>query len=66
MKVKFGDLTVRQIAGFCDAHIGCRGCPFSDEPFSAKCHTALSASDAYLEAEIDIPDDEEKNDAEVH
>lgn len=59
MKVKFGDITARQLAEICNAHIGCSGCPFINKADSAKCYAALSATEANLEEKIDLPDEEE-------
>lgn len=66
MKVKFGDLTVRQIAGFCSQYPECRGCPLIDDAVSWQCMLALSAMDVPLEVEINLRDEGEKEDAEIH
>lgn len=66
MKVKFGDLTVRQIAGFCSQYPECRGCPLIDDAVTMQCMLALSAMHVPLEVEIDLPDEEGKENAKVH
>lgn len=66
MKVKFGDLTVRQIAGFCSKYPECEQCPLIDDAVTTKCMIALSARDVPLEGEIDLPDEEVEDDAEIH
>lgn len=63
MKIKFGDLTVYQAAQFCKrAH--CEGCPLYDRP--SLCNVAKNACGAgyngCLEAEIDLQDEEVKDD----
>lgn len=62
MKIKFGDMTVRQIAGLCSQYPECRGCPLIDDAVMTQCMLALSAMDAPLEVEIDLPDEEVKED----
>lgn len=66
MKVKFGELTVRQIAGFCSQYPDCTGCPLIDDAVTVKCRLAMDAMGVPLESEIDLPDEEEKEDAEIH
>ena len=65
MRVKFGDLTVRQIAGFCNQYPDCTGCPLIDDAVTLKCRLAMDAMDAPLESEIYLPDEGVKDDA-VH
>ena len=57
MKVKFGDLTVRQIAGVCSQHPDCVGCPFIDDAVTLQCQVASLARSVHLEVEIDLPDE---------
>ena len=66
MRVKFGDLTVRQIAGFCGQYPDCKGCPLIDDAVTRQCMLALSAMDVPLEVEINLPDEEEKEDGKIH
>lgn len=66
MKVKFGDLTARQLADICNSHDNCEGCPFVKDTETTECRVALSSTKAYIDFEIDLPDEEEANDTEVH
>lgn len=63
MKVKFGDLTVRQLAGICSQYPDCRGCPLLDDAVTVQCELAMAASYTPIEKEIDLPDGEVKEDA---
>ena len=64
MKVKFGDLTVRQAKELCKKREKCCGCPiqlFCTHIFD---RDPCSFPEYKLETEIDLPDEEEsKNDA---
>ena len=60
MKVKFGDLTVRQMYNICINQTGCD----SRCPLFGLCDNEPWMSD--LGKEIDFPDEEVKQDAEVH
>lgn len=67
MKVKFGDMTVYQVAQICKrAH--CEGCPLFDRPLL--CNVVRDACGAghngSLEEEVDLPDEEVEEDADVH
>ena len=60
MKVKFGDMTVRQMKAICDTHSNCNArCPLygfcDDQPWIQN-----------LNKEIDLSDEEVKCDGKIH
>lgn len=61
MKVKFGDLTVRQIRIECVKHHLCATCPFHNLRQCVPCNIGQFAKD-YSEKEIDLPDEEVEED----
>lgn len=66
MKVKFGELTARQLADICNSHDDCEGCPFVKDTETTECRVALSSTKAYIDFEIDLPDEEVKENAEIY
>lgn len=66
MKVKFGDLTIRQAKELCEKRTSCFGCPIK-----ACCSNAIpfypsDIEDEDIESEIDLPDEEVKDDEALH
>lgn len=75
MKIKFGDLTVRQLDKICAKNEECRNCPLCKRlpgvpPFYIcdvdPTRTIPSLQSDRYEEEIDLPDEEVKQDAAIH
>ena len=66
MKVKFKDLTIEQIKNICLKQVKSQ---CDDCPIARQCDENFAHSPIYFgafEAEIDLPDEEVKDDAEIH
>lgn len=70
MKVKFGELTINQTIKICkENHYGtCIGCKLYQEDFGCIAFATPSYTkfNDLHEKEIDLPDEEMKEDAEIH
>ena len=62
MKVKFGDLTVRQAKELCENSKMCRGCPIREFCTQTFDNDPCNFQEHELETEIDLPDEEVKED----
>lgn len=66
MKIKIGDLTVRQMAEICNSKANCEECPFGKDTEMSECRVAFFSTKTYLDFKIYLPDEEVKDNGEIH